>query len=162
MLVIHWTTMIQIRTMITRNIQRTQTPTRVWTLTLRMDLDLSSKSRTRMSLIYMLLIVLYLGTRYDVYGFNTLRAMIITPHRNRGGVIFSLQFVCVSVYLSVCLCVRLCLWRKFQPNGCTDLNAVFAKRLHSTLARTLLKLVTLGQRWRSKWRNTPFFFTILC
>ena len=27
---------------------------------------------------------------------------IITPPRNRGGVIFSLQFVCVSVCLSVC------------------------------------------------------------
>ena len=29
----------------------------------------------------------------------------ITPPRNRGGVIFSLQFVCVCVCLSVCLCV---------------------------------------------------------
>ena len=27
---------------------------------------------------------------------------VVTPPRNRGGVIFSLQFVCVSV----CLCVR--------------------------------------------------------
>ena len=57
--------------------------------------------------------------------------------------------VCVSVCLSVCLCVRHFLWTKFQPNGCTDLNAIFAKWLLSALARTLLNLVTLGQRSRS-------------
>ena len=38
--------------------------------------------------------------------------IFITPPRHRGGVIFSLQFVCVSiclcVCLSVCVCVRLC------------------------------------------------------
>ena len=28
--------------------------------------------------------------------------LVFTPPRNRGGVIFSLQFVCVSVCLSVC------------------------------------------------------------
>ena len=33
--------------------------------------------------------------------------MIITPPRNRGGVIFSLQFVCVCV--CVCVCVSVCL-----------------------------------------------------
>ena len=71
-----------------------------------------------------------------------------TPPRNRGGVIFSLQFVCVSV--CVCVCPEF-LWTKFQPNGCTDLNAVIAKWLLTTLARTLLKLVTLGQRLRSRW-----------
>ena len=81
---------------------------------------------------------------------------IITPPRNRGGVIFSLQFVCVCVCVSVCLCVCLSvcpifLWTKFQPNGCTDLNVVFAKWLFITLARTLLNLVTLGQRSRSRW-----------
>ena len=32
--------------------------------------------------------------------------IFITPPRNRGGVILSLQFVCVCVCLSVCLCVR--------------------------------------------------------
>ena len=82
-------------------------------------------------------------------------------HKNRGGVIFSLQFVClcVCVCLSVCLSV---LWTKFQSNGCTDLEAVFAKWLLPALARTLLNLVTLGQRSRSQWRNTHFFFTILC
>ena len=33
--------------------------------------------------------------------------------------------------------------KKFQPNRCTDLDAVLAKPLLSTLARTLLELVTL-------------------
>ena len=63
----------------------------------------------------------------------------------------------LSVCVSVCLCVRLCLWRKFQPNGSTDLDAVFAKWLLIALAQTLLKLVTLGQRSRSQWRNINFF-----
>ena len=59
--------------------------------------------------------------------------------------------VCVSVcvYVSVCVCPEF-LWTKFQPNGWTDLDAVFAKWLLTTLARTLLKLVTLGQRSRSR------------
>ena len=89
---------------------------------------------------------------------------IFTPPQNRGGVIFSLQFVCVCVCVcvSVCLfvytCVRFCLWTKFQSNGCT----VFAKGLLTALAQTLLKLVTLGQRSRSQWRNTHFFFIVLC
>ena len=57
-----------------------------------------------------------------------------TPPRNRGGVIFSLQFVCVSVCLCVCVCVCLCvrlfsceqnssrtdapIWTRFSLNGC--------------------------------------------
>ena len=32
---------------------------------------------------------------------------LFTPPRNRGRVIFSLQFVCVCDYLSVCVCVRI-------------------------------------------------------
>ena len=40
---------------------------------------------------------------------NSLWVFIIPP-QNRGGVIFSMQFVCLSVFL----CVRLCLWTKFQ------------------------------------------------
>ena len=71
-------------------------------------------------------------------------AIVITPPRNRGGVIFSLQFVCVSVCL--CVCLSVCpkfLWTKFQPNGCTDLDAVFAKWLLTILAQNLLNLVTL-------------------
>ena len=70
--------------------------------------------------------------------------LFFTPPRNRGGVIFSLQFVCVSV------CPEF-LWTKFQPNECTDLDTVFTKWLLITLARTLLNLVTLGQRSRSRW-----------
>ena len=58
-------------------------------------------------------------------------------------------FVCVC--MCVCVCVRLCLWTIFHPNGCTDLDAVFAKRLLITLARTFLNFVTLGQRSRSQW-----------
>ena len=63
--------------------------------------------------------------------------LFITPPRNRGGVIFSLQFVsvcvCVCVCLSVCcLCVRLnsCeqnssqtnepIWTRFSLNGCVE------------------------------------------
>ena len=58
--------------------------------------------------------------------------------------------------LSVCLyvCVSVCpdfLWTKFQPNGCTDLDAIFAKLLLIALAQTLLKLMTFGQRSRSRW-----------
>ena len=64
--------------------------------------------------------------------------------------------LCVYVCVSVCLCVRKFLWTKFEPNGCTDLNAVFAKWLFNALAQSLLKLVTLGQRSRSQWRNTHF------
>ena len=47
---------------------------------------------------------------------------IFTPPWNCGGVIFSLQFVCVCV--CVCVCPSLCLWTKFQPNGFTVLDAV--------------------------------------
>ena len=50
---------------------------------------------------------------------------VITPPRNHGGVIFSLQFVCVCV----CLCVRISceqnssrtdvpIWMRFSLNGC--------------------------------------------
>ena len=50
--------------------------------------------------------------------------------------------VCVSVCLSVCVSVSL---MACEQNGCTDLDAVFAKRLLTALARTLL-----GQRSRSQ------------
>ena len=68
---------------------------------------------------------------------------------------FSLS-VCLCVCLCVWLCVRHFLWTKFQPNGCTDLDAVIAKWLLLALAQTLLNLVTLGQRSRSQWRDTHF------
>ena len=60
--------------------------------------------------------------------------LITTPPRSH---IFSLQFV------SVCVSVCVYQWTKFQPNRCTDLDAVFAKWLLTALAQTLLKLVTL-------------------
>ena len=62
---------------------------------------------------------------------------VITPPRNHGGVIFSFQFVCVSLSAS-----DVFLLTKFQPNGWTDLDAVFDKWLLGELSRTLLKLVT--------------------
>ena len=66
------------------------------------------------------------------------------------GYIFTAFYLCVCLFVCVCVYVRLCLWTKFQPSGCTDLEAVFAKRLLTTLAQTLLKLVNLGQRSRSQ------------
>ena len=80
-------------------------------------------------------------------------------------IVEGLYFHCsLSVCLCVCVCVcdRICLWTKFQPNRWTDLDAVFAKWLLTALAQTLLNLVTLGQRSRSQWRNTNFFFIIIC
>ena len=86
-----------------------------------------------------------------------------TPPRFRGGVIFSLQFVCVCVCLCVCESVCLTLFvNKFQSNGCTDLDEVFTKGLFSSLAQTLLKWVTLGQRSRSQLLKINFFLIILC
>ena len=68
--------------------------------------------------------------------------------------------MCVSVCVSVCLsvCPAEFLWTKFKPNGCTDLDAIFAKWLLIALAQTLLKLVTLDQRSRSQWRNHFFSY----
>ena len=63
---------------------------------------------------------------------------------------FSLS-VCLSVCERVCLCV--CLWTKFQSNECTNLDAVFTRGLFIALARTLLKLVTLGWRSRALWQK---------
>ena len=91
---------------------------------------------------------------YDLLNCDThkhgisLKLFIFTPPRN---------------CLSVCLCVSyVYLWSKFQPNRWIELDAVFAKWLLTALAQTLLKLMTLGQRSRSQWRNTHLFFIILC
>ena len=65
--------------------------------------------------------------------------------------------MCFHCSLSVSVCVSFCQWTKFQLNQCTNFDAVFAKLLLTALARTLLKLVTLGQRSRSQLRNIPFF-----
>ena len=80
--------------------------------------------------------IIVLRSKLNVLSSVNFKYRFITPPRNRGGVIFSLQFVYVSVCL--CVCVRLLLWTKFQPNGWTDLDAVFAKWLLTALARTLL------------------------
>ena len=66
-------------------------------------------------------------------------------------IVEGLYFHC-SLSVCVCVCVFVCLSvcpallvNKFQRNGCTDLDAVFAKWLLTALAQTLLNLVTLGQ-----------------
>ena len=64
--------------------------------------------------------------------------------------------MCVCVCVCVCVCPFVCQWTKFQSNGCTDLDAVFAKWLLTALAWTIL-----GQRSMSQWRNIHFFFIIL-
>ena len=158
----------------TRSIQRTQTPPRLWPLTSSCALTWKLRSKTLMPLD---VAVLYLGTRYDVCDCNSLRDMTISSffvtfddrslsflhlHEIVEGLYFHCSlsvclFVWVSVCVSVCLCVRHFLWTKFQPNGCTDLDAVFAKWLLTALAQTLLNLVTLGQRSRSQWRNIHYF-----
>ena len=68
-----------------------------------------------------------------------------TSTKSWRGYIFTSVCLCVCVCVSVCLCVRHFLWTKFQPNGCTDFDAVFAKWLLSTLARTQLKLLNWGK-----------------
>ena len=70
--------------------------------------------------------------------------VVVTPPRNRGGVIFLLQFVCLCVCVCVCVCLSVRLLTKCRSNRYTDFDAVFAKQLLTAVARTLLKLVTLG------------------
>ena len=60
--------------------------------------------------------------------------VFITPPRNHGGVIDSLQFVSLSLSVCVCVCVCVCLSvchskkkKKTKPNGCTDSDPVFAE-----------------------------------
>ena len=54
--------------------------------------------------------------------------MFFTPPRNRGGVIFSLQFVCVSVCLCVCVSVCLCVCVSVCP--ALFVNKIPAERMH--------------------------------
>ena len=88
---------------------------------------------------------------------------IFTPPWNRGGVVFSLQFVCVCACLSVCLSVCLCvclsvseqssswtdapIWMRFSLNGWSP----------DWLGLDLSKLVTWSQ---SPWRNILFFMIL--
>ena len=82
--------------------------------------------------------------------FHGMEKNIITPPRNRGSVIFLLQFVCLSVCVYVCVFVCVSVSVSCEQNSSqTDFDAVFAKWLLTALAQTLLKLVTLGQRSRS-------------
>ena len=94
-------------------------------------------------------------------------SLIITPPWNRGGVIFYLRFVCVSLRVFVCVSVCVCLSGSAceQNSSRTDepiWTWFFTEWLFTALAQTLLKLVTLGQRSWSQWRNTHFSFIILC
>ena len=65
----------------------------------------------------------------------SLHSEILTPPRNRGGVIFSFQFVCMSVCVYVCVCVCVSssaceqnsnrtdepIWTRFSLHGCLPL-----------------------------------------
>ena len=97
--------------------------------------------------------------RVTILGFlNVTQTWIVVLHLHE--IVEGLYF-----HFSLSACVSVCpdfLWTKFKPNEWTDLDAVFAKWLLTALARTLLKLVTLVQRSRSQWRNTHFFYLILC
>ena len=75
------------------------------------------------------------------------------------GYIFTAVCLCVRVCVSVCVCVcvsTVFLWTKFQPNGCTDLDAVFAEWLLIALAQIQMKLVTLDQSSGSQWHVINF------
>ena len=88
-----------------KHLQNADTSTSV---TLRCDLDLLSKSRKLMSLARCCLLELYLGARYDVYGFNVLRDIIICLFY----VTFDLQllsrslalFILLNVYIKNVVC----------------------------------------------------------
>ena len=72
-------------------------------------------------------------------------------------------YVCLYVYLSVCVPVRTALLvNKIPAERMHRFEHGLAKGLLTRLAQTLLKLVTLGQRSRSQWLNTHFIFIILC
>ena len=109
---------------------------------------------TKVYILYLFLLPLYLvkfNWKYAIQFCNKqLDSNIIhyfyTSTKSWRGYIFTA--VCLCVCVSVC---PIFLWTKFQPNGCIDLDAVFAKWFLITLAQTLLNLVTLGQRSRSRW-----------
>ena len=99
----------------------------------------------------------------ELFGSGILTAIIgiYTSTKSWRGNIFIA--VCLCVYVCLCVCLSVCvsvtqnssrkgasIWMRLTLNGC----------LHA-LARTLLKLITLGQRTRSQLRNINFFI-ILC
>ena len=63
--------------------------------------------------------------------------------------------VYMCVYVSVCLSVSVCVcqWKKIQPSGSTN---GFGRGLLILLAQILLKLMTVGQMWRSQWLKVYF------
>ena len=68
---------------------------------------------------------------------------------------FGIDCLIYITLLSVCVCV--CLTLLVNKIPAERMDAAFAKRLLTALARTLLKLVTLGQRSRSQGLNIHFF-----
>ena len=50
----------------------------------------------------------------------------------------------VCVRLSVCVCD--CLWTKFQPNECTDLDAVFAVWLQYRIGSNPVEICDFGSK----------------
>ena len=101
---------------------------------------------------------------YRKYKQNTCkinRKRIVFAFLHLHEIVEGLYFHC-SLSVCVCVCPAELLLTKIKPNEWTDLDAVFAKWLLPALARTLLNLVTLGQRSRSQWCNTHFFFIIIC
>ena len=126
-------------------------------LTLWCDLILSSRSRKLMSsdVAYC---ILYLGTRYDVYRFITLQDICLF-HVTFDLHLWASAFVKItctliitrpymlygeSIRFSLCVCLFVCLSvseQKIHPNGCTDLDAVFARWLFTALARQTLKVI---------------------
>ena len=75
----------------------------------------------------------------------------VTPPRNRGGVIFSLQYVCLCVCLSVCLSV--CEQNADQTATPIFTRSLLNSKLLIAVAQTLLKL---GPRSRSQGLNINF------
>ena len=67
-----------------------------------------------------------------------------------------------SLSVCVCMCLSVCLSVCEQNADRTTTPILTRSSLLTAVARTLLKLVTLGQRSRSQWRNIYFSFIILC
>ena len=74
-------------------------------------------------------------------------------------VLLHLHEIMERVYFnfSMCVCVSVCQWTNFQPNGCTKLDAVFAKFFLTGLARNLLKFGNLWLKVKVTVTQYPFF-----